>query len=82
VNLALHETGVLHGDFGGVEAYRTKIEGLKAWFDDERASVRAFAEGVMREYENHIAAEQRRAEEDLAMRRLAYNEPLDDKPAP
>ncbi|GAM97386.1 relA/spoT [alpha proteobacterium U9-1i] len=75
VSLALHETGVMHGEFGAVAAYRAKADALKAWLTDERARVRAFAEDTMRGYENHIAAEQRRAEEDLAMRRLAYDEP-------
>ena len=75
VNLALHETGVMHGAFGLVEAYRSKLEALKPWLADEGAAVREFAKGVMREFENYIAAEQRRADEDLAMRRLANGEP-------
>jgi hypothetical protein len=75
VSLALHETGVMHGEFGAVAAYRAKADALKAWLADDRARVQAFAEDTLRSYENHIAAEQQRAEEDLAMRRLAYDEP-------
>lgn len=75
VGVALHETGVMHGAFGGVETYRAKVAALKPWFEDERPRVRAFADNIKREFQNHIAAEQRRAEEDLAMRRLAYDEP-------
>lgn len=74
VRTALRHTGVMWGEFGSANAYRAKNALLEAWLSDDRSAVKAFAEKVMREFENTIAAEQRRAEEDLAMRRLDYDE--------
>ncbi|MEQ1489065.1 MAG: helix-turn-helix domain-containing protein [Terricaulis sp.] len=74
VRNALRQTGVMWGEFGSANAYRAKLALMEAWEKDERPAVQSFAQKVMREFENTIAAEQRRAEEDLAMRRLDYNE--------
>lgn len=74
VENVLEETGEMLGDFGVVEVYRSKVDALRPWQTDERHRVRSFAERLIRSFENRIAAEQRRAEEDLAMRRLDYDE--------
>lgn len=74
VRNALRQTGTMWGEFGSANAYRGKLAEMEAWLADDRPAVQAFARAVMREFENTIAAEQRRAQEDLAMRRLEYDE--------
>jgi ppGpp synthetase/RelA/SpoT-type nucleotidyltranferase/DNA-binding XRE family transcriptional regulator len=74
VRNALRHTGVMWGEFGSANAYRGKLALMDAWVKDERPAVQAFAKTVVRKFANTIAAEQRRAEEDLAMRRLDYDE--------
>lgn len=72
--IALLSTGVVSGEFGHVEAYRFKREQMQEWLEDSRVQVRRFAEGVIHGLDLDIAAERRRAEEDIAMRRLEYGE--------
>jgi hypothetical protein len=69
---ALDNTGVVHGEFGFVEAYREKKNLLQGWLNDERAAVRQYAEDRIRYLDNRIASETRSAENDVAMRRLEF----------
>jgi hypothetical protein len=73
--ICLQSTGVVAGEFGLVEAYRTRNAQIETWLSDSRSQVREFAERFIRRLEQSIAAEQRRAEEDKEMRRRRYDDP-------
>jgi ppGpp synthetase/RelA/SpoT-type nucleotidyltranferase len=77
VEAVLQSTGVLAGAFGFVEAYTKKKQEMAGWFTDPDAHVRVFAESYVRLLDRRIAAEQRRAEESLEMRKRMYDD-LDD----
>lgn len=77
VRVALLGTGLVAGPFGFVEAYKTKKLALEGWLKDPRAKVRDFAEKFISSLNNDIAAEQRSAEQDLAMRKLKYGDDED-----
>ena len=78
VRAALGETGVMHGEFGHRDAIAAERERLVSWLADKRGPVRQFAEDHIKSLENAIAAAQRDAETDIAMRKLDYGEDLDD----
>jgi ppGpp synthetase/RelA/SpoT-type nucleotidyltranferase len=73
--IGLQSTGVVAGEFGLVEAYRTRKAQIETWLSDPRPQVRRFAERFTRRLEQSIAAAQRRAEEDKEMRRRRYEDP-------
>lgn len=81
VRIALSERGVMYGDFGYRDALRHQKDSLLPWLSDARDPVRSFAENAIRNLDNEIAAAQRDAEHDIAMRRLGYCEPLFDAPS-
>jgi len=72
VEVALLSTGVVSGEFGMVEAYQAKKDGIAPWLEDPRPKVRAFAEQYRRMLDNRIASERQQAEERRAMRRLDF----------
>jgi ppGpp synthetase/RelA/SpoT-type nucleotidyltranferase len=74
VEIILQSTGVLIGEFGLVEAYTRKKQEIADWFTDPDVHVRAFAESYARLLDRGIAAEQRRAEENLEMRKRMYDD--------
>ena len=82
VDIALSERGVLHGEFGYRDALVDQKAAMESWRDDERQAVRAFAGDAIRTLDNQIAAAQRSAEEDIAMRRLRYGELIVTIPEP
>lgn len=81
VSHVFHETGVMTGEFGAAQTYKAKADSIRPWLDDDSGRVRAFAEKEIRSLERAVAAETRRAQEEIALRRLDYGEPLgnDDK---
>jgi hypothetical protein len=48
---------------------------MTSWLDDPDAKIRAFAESYVRQLDRQIAAEQRRSEESLEMRKRMYGDP-------
>jgi ppGpp synthetase/RelA/SpoT-type nucleotidyltranferase len=70
--ICLENTGGVVGEFGFVEAYRTRKAQIETWLADTRPQVRSFSERFVRRIEQRIAAEQRRAEQDKEMRRRNY----------
>jgi hypothetical protein len=78
VRIALGATGVMRGEFGHRDALISQQSGLDSWLADPREPVRRFAEDLRKSLDNALAAAQRSAEADIAMRRLAYGEPLSD----
>jgi hypothetical protein len=75
VELVLQATGVVSGEFGLVEAYRGKRDALVPWLSDADEKVRSFAQEYIASLDRQIAAEQRRSEEELEMRKRRYEEP-------
>jgi len=73
-----HETGMMNGEFGAAETYQAKANSIRPWLDDASKRVREFAEKEIRALERRVAAENRRAQEEIALRRLDYGEPLDN----
>jgi hypothetical protein len=74
VEIILQSTGVVAGAFGFVEAYTKKKEEMAGWLTDHDPHVREFAESYVRLLDRRIAAEQRRSEEGLEMRKRMYDE--------
>ena len=76
VEIIIDSTGVMTGEFGGVEALTAKRTLMTAWLDDPREKVRRFAERHIRHLERDIAADQRRSVEELEFRKRHYGETL------
>ena len=77
VESILQSTGVVSGEFGFVQAYAKKKAEMSAWLADEDSHVRAFAESYLRLLDRSVAAEQRRGEESIEMRKRIYEDPGD-----
>jgi ppGpp synthetase/RelA/SpoT-type nucleotidyltranferase len=77
VEIVLQNTGVVSGEFGLVQAYQAKKQEMTGWLGDPDAKVRAFAESYVRLLDRQIAAEQRRSEESIEMRKRMYGDPDD-----
>ena len=78
----IRETGVTSGEFGHAQAYQAKADMLRPWLDDSNEQVSAFAKREIHIFEQEVAAENRRAQEQIAMRKLDHDEPLDDGKPP
>jgi hypothetical protein len=78
IEIILQSTGVVSGEFGQVEAYKHKREALIPWLSDADEKVRLFAKRYIASLDRQIAAEQRRSEEDLEMRKRRYEDPSGD----
>lgn len=68
------QSGVVNGEFGYVELNVERRGWIKPWLEDENDKVRAYGQKRIRELDATIASETRRAEINIAMRRLAYGE--------
>jgi hypothetical protein len=79
IEIVLQITGVLSGEFGLVEAYKQKREALVPWLSDVDEKVGSFAERYIASLDRQIAAEQRRSEEELEMRKRRYEDNSDDE---
>ena len=65
---------MVSGEFGLVEAYKQKRDAVAPWLCDDDRKVRSFAEKYMRSLDLQIAAEQRRSEEGIEMRKRMYDD--------
>jgi len=74
VAIALEATGVVMGAFGLAEAYERKKEEIKNWLDDPDEKVREFTKWYIAGLERMIAADRKRAEEEIALRKHRYGE--------
>lgn len=70
VEIVIDSSGVLVGEYGGVEAQETRRALVADWAQDERAIVRDFAVSFIRTAENQLAFERRRADQSAAMRQI------------
>lgn len=69
---SLDATGVVHGEFGQVEAYKSKKLEIAPWLTDPRRKVQEFARRRILSLDRQIAAEQRRSEEQHEFRKREY----------
>ncbi len=72
VGMALNSTGVVSGEFGFAEAYKRKKTAIEPWLKDFRENVQSFARRYLLLLDRQIAAEQRKSEEDLELRKRDY----------
>ena len=70
--------GVVSGEFGFADQATQRRDLIALWCDDPSETVRAFTAEMVRDLGRTIAVETRRAEQSVAMRRLAYSEELID----
>jgi hypothetical protein len=77
VSIVVDSMGVTMGEFGHVQGLVAKKASMEEWLQDPRPGVQSFARRHIRSLDLQIAAEQRRAEEELAMRRLEYDTPAE-----
>ena len=77
VSQVLQDTGVMKGEFGAAETYQAKADLLKPWLNDGNERVAGFAAREIRYLKLMVAQENRRAQEEIAMRKLQYGEPLE-----
>ena len=73
-SVALDSAGVVTGEFGQVATYLRKKDEIKPWLDDPRNKVRAFARNQTLDLDRQIADGQRRAEQELELRKRDYGE--------
>lgn len=74
IEIALNSTGVVRGEFGFAEAYRRKKTEIEPWLEDSRENVQPFARRYLHHLDQRIAAEQRKCEEQLELRKRHYGE--------
>jgi hypothetical protein len=75
VVIALVTTGVVSGEFGMAEAYERKRREVLEWLTDPDERVQDFAKRYVADLERMRDTEQKRAEEDIALRKFRYGEP-------
>lgn len=74
IEIVLESTGTTSGQFGRVEAYEERKALIDTWRTDPRDRVRSFAERFLHELEQMIAAQQRRSEQELELRKLEFDQ--------
>lgn len=72
VSVGLEATGVVSGEFGMAEAYKQRRATVEQWLNDSDEKVRRFAKTQAATLDRMIAAEQRRAEEELELRKRTW----------
>jgi hypothetical protein len=70
--VALQSTGVVTGEYGFVNAFKQKIKDIQPWLQDESPEVKKFAQNYINSLEKRIEFEQKRADEDIALRKYQY----------
>lgn len=70
--IILQSTGVVSGEYGFVKAYKKKINEIQPWLEDENSKVQEFAQNYIARLEKRIEYEQKRADEDITLRKHRY----------
>jgi hypothetical protein len=74
VAIALEATGMVAGVFGFAEAYERKRREMLDWLTEPDERVQSFAKSCISDLERMRDAEQKRAEEEIALRKFRYGE--------
>lgn len=72
VKVILQSTGVVHGSHGFAEAYERKINEIQPWLQDTDPKVKSFAEKYITGLKLQIDAENKRADENIMIRKHQY----------
>jgi len=72
VAAAIESTGVVGGEYGLVEAYKSKLRQVSCWIDDENERVRKFAGWLAEGLKSLIERETERADRSIELRRYQY----------
>lgn len=72
VRIILQSTGVVSGERGFAEAYARKISEIEYWLNDTDPKIKAFAEKYIHGLKLQIDAENKRADEDIILRKHLY----------
>ncbi len=83
VSVGFNATGLVMGEFGMAEAYKVRQAAVAQWLEDPDEKIRNFAKGEVALLDRMIKSEQRRAEEDLELRKRTWGmDPNDGKGDP
>ena len=74
VAVALQNTGVVSGAYGFAEAYDRKKMEMQAWLNDPSDKVKKFAVWYIDGLDAMSAADRKRADEEIALRKQRYDE--------
>ena len=74
IEVILESTGVVTGEFGMSDAYKRKKTEIEPWLGDENPTVVQFANRYIGTLDNQIAAEHRRAEQGIELRKRDFGE--------
>ncbi|OGT07200.1 MAG: hypothetical protein A2X78_03810 [Gammaproteobacteria bacterium GWE2_37_16] len=74
IEIILNNSGAVWGEFGLAELYEQKKLEVMEWVKDSDAKVRGFAENYILDLEKMVAAEKRRVEVDIELRKHKYGE--------
>ena len=74
VAVALQNTGVVSGAYGFAEAYDRKKTEMQAWLNDPSDKVKEFAARYINGLDAMSAADRKRADEEIALRKQHYDE--------
>lgn len=77
VRVILQSTGVVHGTHSFAEAFVRKISEIEHWLNDADLKVNAFAEKYIHGLKLQIDAENKRADEDIILRKHQYGADTD-----
>lgn len=72
LTIILQSTGIVSGEYGLVKAYKLKIKEIQSWLQDENPKVKEFAQNYIANLEKLIEYEQKRADEDITLRKHQY----------
>ena len=74
VHIVIDSSGVLVGEYGGVEAQEARKALVADWGQDERQIVRDFASSFIKSADSALAFERRRADQSVAMRKVEWED--------
>ena len=72
VAAAIETTSIVRGEYGIVEAFECKLQGISGWMSDEDERVRNFAEWLTEGLQGLIKHERQRADQSMALRKYRY----------
>jgi ppGpp synthetase/RelA/SpoT-type nucleotidyltranferase len=70
--IILSQTGVVSGEYGYVEAYKAKRQEIQDWKKDKNKTILSFVKKYETYLDSRIAYEQKRADEDIEMRKRKF----------
>lgn len=72
VEIVLNSTGVVRGEFGFVEAYKSKKKEIAPWLNDKDPVIRVFTKRYIANLDRQIASYHQRARQDIELRKRDF----------